>query len=1331
MCYALLLLQYMEMHSSFLTVQSVYLLLCNGHETTAEKEDKLRRWATLLSVCAPGATVLLVCSHADEVTDEATLQRRCERMFAVIQEELQRHRQAQEQELERLMAAGQACSVESALRIRRLQTILVQPLPLQLRPSGSALAVSAKTLQGIEELKSLLLETAFDKDCFPRFGNIEPSTYGRTHRFLRWTHPSKPSLTWGEMQETLRVSDALTTRSGVAEEGPLQVQRDGQGEFVDCFVSLSDRGVMLATDASEADRNEWTSTGMSAALSIGEPKSSRKGHTHCIRVDLFTPDSIGTRKYIFSCRSEADKRRWQAGFEAISQQLREAQNVRVTLEGQGQVVSSVSEGEYVRYSFVVASNRRPAQQFAVRFSAAKRVHGLLPSSMAPVFEAPMLDHNRDMVHDVANVRRRGKALESYYQQLLQHFPVASLLPALQEALDRPSSINANEFGTLIQQYTKLAPKLQQDSQLLERAMIFLRLTGEVLCHDTDLHHISQRERVFLRPQWLVDVMKEFVRHDFEQQLQQIDPSECGSASPELIRQLGQSFVAKGELDRRLLPWIWRDLRPSVIEDQAQMDFLVDLLVKLGLLTRMPRAELGLARTSSHSDEKWLLPMRLPTTTLAQLPSAFGANVSSASVDEVSRRYEFHQPLPSGLIAHTISGCALICNEETHIFREGLTTQMPSTDVAGGVIEVAIVQESITSIVLRARTASGRHHRQCLQQMALFTEILDACVEEKWPGCSASIVCLSPRLAKAEGVDIRICERALARFDNAVRVGAARTLVPLTELLAGSAPRFDPAVRARLAQLRFLRDMGEAMAVMGGNPSVRRFCASLDAALEAELGGTFEDGHSWSSLLSMSARTEQTEPELEPETQLHVDLGADEPEPEPEPSTQPSSPSVLLSASSLTAGEAEAVQCGSSRALALIETLGRLYEQSHEQPMPLPGLVEHLLGPFPWLVRTVCNLAEEHKLGQVPALASVFGEQAKADAAKYESAAPTEVPTTAAFPIVTMAEREYDFFINHCQGSGQDQCANLAKLLEAKGAKVWYDMQAQDLTAQGMERGVSRSRNVLMFLSDDLMGRPFCQAEQRWGKMYGCHFVGVVEKDTRHNPADFGKEKERAPADLKHLLDDVEFIDYCRRDWMAEAMVAELLRQGGVTPSNSPPAAVAPSSTVAASEPEPEIPEGVPPALPPIDSYHGLTNEEDFQRVFAARTVHIISAPYYLANPVSGEKAAATKRYHDNAEAGVYTFNPNSGLRAAAADQGMSEEEQGREWLRLWTEVLQRVKVTGGKCFVMAKGTEASYTLEGGAQKGEVNVAKFALDPEERGHKGMAGWVCDRIVYVPY
>ena len=41
-------------------------------------------------------------------------------------------------------------------------------------------------------------------------------------------------------------------------------------------------------------------------------------------------------------------------------------------------------------------------------------------------------------------------------------------------------------------------------------------------------------------------------------------------------------------------------------------------------------------------------------------------------------------------------------------------------------------------------------------------------------------------------------------------------------------------------------------------------------------------------------------------------------------------------------------------------------------------------------------------------------------------------------------------------------------------------------------------------------------------------------------------------------------------------------------------------------------------------------------------------------------------------------------------------------------------------------------LEGGAQSGEVNVAKLVLDPEPRsGHEGPAGWECDRIEYVLY
>jgi hypothetical protein len=154
--------------------------------------------------------------------------------------------------------------------------------------------------------------------------------------------------------------------------------------------------------------------------------------------------------------------------------------------------------------------------------------------------------------------------------------------------------------------------------------------------------------------------------------------------------------------------------------------------------------------------------------------------------------------------------------------------------------------------------------------------------------------------------------------------------------------------------------------------------------------------------------------------------------------------------------------------------------------------------------------------------------------------------------------------------------------------------------------------------------------------------------------------------------------------------------------------------------------------PRLEDAYGLTNAEDFAQVYSAKVVHIISTPYDKANPVAGRKAVETKILHDNPAKGVYVFNPNTGLRAAAAEHGLSEEEQGQQWLRLWIEVLQVVKKTGGKCFVMAKQMgPARYTLEGGAQSGEVNVAQFALDPLERGHEGPAGWECERIEYVLY
>jgi len=127
------------------------------------------------------------------------------------------------------------------------------------------------------------------------------------------------------------------------------------------------------------------------------------------------------------------------------------------------------------------------------------------------------------------------------------------------------------------------------------------------------------------------------------------------------------------------------------------------------------------------------------------------------------------------------------------------------------------------------------------------------------------------------------------------------------------------------------------------------------------------------------------------------------------------------------------------------------------------------------------------------------------------------------------------------------------LLKNEGARVWYDMQAHDLTGSGMERGISNAKNFIIFLSHGVMSRPYCQQEQRWAKQYECHLIGVKEEDERHGVPDFAAEKASAPKDLQHLLNDVEFIAFRRRGYEEKAMVQEILRRGSGDISMATPA----------------------------------------------------------------------------------------------------------------------------------------------------------------------------------
>ena len=129
-------------------------------------------------------------------------------------------------------------------------------------------------------------------------------------------------------------------------------------------------------------------------------------------------------------------------------------------------------------------------------------------------------------------------------------------------------------------------------------MTFLGITGEVICPAFE-NAPALADRVFLRPSWLVDVMKELVRHDLREHLQALDSATMSNAAQ--IRSLGQQFLSTGVLDRQLRPWLWRELQPTIVHDEAQMDFLVELMEHFGLLVAVPGSD----------PQQWMLPMRLP------------------------------------------------------------------------------------------------------------------------------------------------------------------------------------------------------------------------------------------------------------------------------------------------------------------------------------------------------------------------------------------------------------------------------------------------------------------------------------------------------------------------------------------------------------------------------------------------------------------------------------------------------------------------------------------------------------------------------------------------
>eukprot|EP00935_MAST-01C_sp_MAST-1C-sp1_P000339 g339.t1 len=141
--------------------------------------------------------------------------------------------------------------------------------------------------------------------------------------------------------------------------------------------------------------------------------------------------------------------------------------------------------------------------------------------------------------------------------------------------------------------------------------------------------------------------------------------------------------------------------------------------------------------------------------------------------------------------------------------------------------------------------------------------------------------------------------------------------------------------------------------------------------------------------------------------------------------------------------------------------------------------------------------------------------------------------------------KYHFFLSHAQATGQDQVSALCQMLQSLGFICWYDMEAEDLTLNGMSDGVAQSEIYVLFLSEGALGRPMVQHELRDALRLNKTIITLFETDERHGKFDFAAGRRECPEDLRGpVLDDIEGIPYRRRKHERHAMLTVFAERAG-------------------------------------------------------------------------------------------------------------------------------------------------------------------------------------------
>ena len=157
-----------------------------------------------------------------------------------------------------------------------------------------------------------------------------------------------------------------------------------------------------------------------------------------------------------------------------------------------------------------------------------------------------------------------------------------------------------------------------------------------------------------------------------------------------------------------------------------------------------------------------------------------------------------------------------------------------------------------------------------------------------------------------------------------------------------------------------------------------------------------------------------------------------------------------------------------------------------------------------------------------------------------------LPVTSDAAIVEQMRKHllHDFFLSHYQATGGDQVMSLELRLTSMGYTCWLDQKAATITKESMQTGVSESRVFLLFLSEGVLTRPFCLFEIETAMTMQKKML-MHETDSRHVAFAFEVIPPALPS-IKTLLETHESLPYRRRRFEQDAILAELVRNSGLT-----------------------------------------------------------------------------------------------------------------------------------------------------------------------------------------